>query len=200
MSVSRISNTTAAAQTAGLHIIKPTSVVVGSGTGSVADQGAVTFSGASSVSLNGCFSANYDNYLIRLSLTSVGVSGYQYMRMRNSTDETTSNYNWSGIYNTSGGVTPTGEGGGAVNYWAFFYMSTGDTGVTTTFSMHNPFQAAATNLTSSSVRHAGGSASVNYHHAATKADSTSYSGFTIYPSSSTVTGTIRVYGYNNGGA
>lgn len=182
----------------GLNLVIPT-VVVGSGTGTVLANGQVNFSGATSVSLNNCFSSLYDSYLIRLSLTSVGANGYLYMRMRNSVDETTSNYYWSGIYNTSSGTTPVGEGGGPGNTWGLFYMSTGDSGLTSTISMNNPFQTITTNLTSSSVRYAT-TASVNYQHSATKVDSTSYSGFTIYPASSNFTGTIRIYGYNNGGA
>ena len=48
----------------GMKLVVPSSVAVGSGSGSVATQGTVTFSGASSVSINGCFSSTYDNYRI----------------------------------------------------------------------------------------------------------------------------------------
>ena len=52
---------------AGLAKIVPTSVAVGSGTGSADSLGNVTFSGASSGSLNGCFTSTYDKYKILIS-------------------------------------------------------------------------------------------------------------------------------------
>jgi hypothetical protein len=55
--------------TPGLVQVVPTSVAVGSGSGSVDANGAVTFTGASSVSLNDVFSATYDNYKILISFS-----------------------------------------------------------------------------------------------------------------------------------
>jgi hypothetical protein len=52
---------------AGLAKIVPSSVAVGSGTGSANALGTVSFSGCSSVSLNGVFSSTYTNYKILLS-------------------------------------------------------------------------------------------------------------------------------------
>ena len=57
---------------AGLAKIVPSSVAVGSGTGSANSLGTVTFSGASSVSLNGCFSSTYDNYRLMLNIQWTG--------------------------------------------------------------------------------------------------------------------------------
>jgi len=50
--------------TPGTRLIIPSSVAVGSGSGSVSTSGTVTFSGASSVSINDVFSATYDTYQI----------------------------------------------------------------------------------------------------------------------------------------
>jgi hypothetical protein len=52
---------------AGLAKIVPSSVAVGSGTGSSDTTGKVTFSGASTVSLNGVFTSSYRNYKIIVS-------------------------------------------------------------------------------------------------------------------------------------
>lgn len=51
----------------GLVPIVPSSVTVGSGSATTSANGQVAFTGASSVSLNGVFSATYDNYRIILS-------------------------------------------------------------------------------------------------------------------------------------
>ena len=53
----------------GLVKVVPSSVAVGSGTGSANTFGTVTFSGASSVSLNNVFSATYQSYLLLVNLT-----------------------------------------------------------------------------------------------------------------------------------
>jgi len=57
---------------AGLAKIVPSSVAVGSGTGSASTTGTVTFSGCSSVSLNDVFSATYDDYKIVINVESAG--------------------------------------------------------------------------------------------------------------------------------
>ena len=49
---------------AGLAKIVPSSVAVGSGSGSFDANGAISFTGASSISINGCFSATYDVYKV----------------------------------------------------------------------------------------------------------------------------------------
>ena len=55
---------------AGLVPIVPTSVNVNAGSGSVAADGTITISGASSVTLNGIFSSTYNNYYIVSAFTS----------------------------------------------------------------------------------------------------------------------------------
>ena len=78
----------------GLYLIKPTSIV-STGTGnssSISANGSVTFSSCETLSLNGVFSADYDNYMIvmrgELSADSEGLD----FRLRASgTDNSTSN-------------------------------------------------------------------------------------------------------------
>lgn len=48
----------------GLISMTPTSVSIGSGTGSINADGGVDFSAATSITVNGVFTADYDNYLI----------------------------------------------------------------------------------------------------------------------------------------
>jgi hypothetical protein len=78
---------------AGLTQIVPTSVAVGSGSGSVDANGAVTFSAASSISINGCFSSTYDNYRIVFYNSVPTSSSQSRIRFRRSNaDITSSNY------------------------------------------------------------------------------------------------------------
>jgi hypothetical protein len=64
----------AAGQTPGLTPIVPTSVTVGSGSASTSANGTVTFTGASTVLLNGVFSATHENYLIMIRPSSASAS------------------------------------------------------------------------------------------------------------------------------
>jgi hypothetical protein len=66
----------------GLIKIVPSSVVVGSGTGSSNSLGTVTFSGASSVSLNGIFTSTYKNYRLVFNLDTASTSATITARMR----------------------------------------------------------------------------------------------------------------------
>ena len=55
----------------GLKKIIPSSVAVGSGTGSADSTGKVTFSGVSSLTLNDVFTSTYDDYVIKFRITSI---------------------------------------------------------------------------------------------------------------------------------
>jgi hypothetical protein len=93
----------------GLKLLVPTSVAVGSGSASIGTAGQVTFTGASSVSINGVFSSTYDSYRIMFHVTSASANNYPILRLRASgTDNSSSNYNF-GIrqfgYNQTGAVT-----------------------------------------------------------------------------------------------
>jgi hypothetical protein len=198
MAVSRVSNATAATAVAGLHMVTPTSVVVGSGTGSVAGQGSVTFSGASSVLLNGCFTSNYDNYKIIISNLSIGAGNLiQYQMSSNGTPVATSTYSHQRIYaqnTTIGTLMSTGQQSAGISFASTSALNF------MTFDLMNPFLSTVTK----SISQGNYSDPTNpfyteqftgYHSTAA-----SYDGIRIIPAGSSITGTIRVYGYNNGGA
>jgi len=103
----------------GLVSIVPTSVAVGSGSASVASNGAVTFSGASTLTLNTVFSSLYENYRITFSATSTvaGLLQYQYLI---GASLAASNYVSQRLYvqNTSVGATlTTSTSLGSIGYW-----------------------------------------------------------------------------------
>jgi len=72
----------------------PTSVdVAGAGSsGSVDSEGKVTYSTATSVSVNGCFSSSYTNYMVVMDYDASSASANLHVRLRASgTDDSTSN-------------------------------------------------------------------------------------------------------------
>lgn len=200
MSVSRVSNATAATAVAGLHMVTPTSVTVGSGTGSVTNQGAVTCSAISSVRINGVFNATYDNYRIMLTCTaSTASNSFTQMRFSvNGVDHTGGEYYGSNTLFT----------GSTTFYNSISGATSGRIGLTHTgqLSSYNhivevssPFKPINTAVTSTGYWNNGTSDGAHYgvflHNVGVP-----YDGFNIIPGNGTFTGTIRVYGYNNGGA
>lgn len=76
----------------GFHLIKPTSISYSGTSASISTNGSVPFSSVSSVSLNGVFSADYDNYMI-VAITAGTSATTLRSRMRSSgTDATSTDY------------------------------------------------------------------------------------------------------------
>lgn len=187
----------------GLTQIIPSSVSVGSGSGSVSSGGAVTFSGASTASINGCFTSTYENYRVLITTSAMSTNLELRLRLRVSgTDSTGTNYSGSGIYNYSNSATV-----GGLNFTGATMFTLGGSGTILNsaaparnlFSLEfgRPFIASETIINNvSSIQDTGGFRNTMQgflHDAAT-----SYDGFTLYTSTGTVTGTVRVYGYRNG--
>lgn len=102
----------------------PSSVTVGSGSASVATDGTVTFTGCSSVSLNGVFTGGSSGvYKLYVHLqASAGVN--QYIRLRNAGTDITANYNRMGISTYSaGGPARSVSFPDSVFLWLFPYTA-----------------------------------------------------------------------------
>jgi hypothetical protein len=174
---------------AGLAKIVPSSVAVGSGTGSASALGTVTFSGASSVSLNNVFSSTYDHY--RVVLYTVGSDVNFRFRLRNdNSDNSTSNYWWSGYYIPYGAaptVTAT-SGGGATTSFLFSGVSSASGGYV--FDIFNPKSSSLQTTVNLNAAE-----SYNSNRSMQFRANTSFDGYSFYPDSGTITGTVSVYGY-----
>lgn len=175
---------------AGLAKIVPSSVAVGSGTGSADSLGTVTFSGASSVSINGCFSANYDSYQIVTQTTGSTTTTPLNLRMRASgSDLTTGLYKYAAVYMINSSSTVNGDAGTAAT--SMVVSNVFNTNREGSFiNLTNPFNAQTTVMTIS-----GNGAEYLLLKNGYVNNTTSYDGVTIYPSTGTITGTIRVYGF-----
>jgi len=146
--------------------------------------------GASSHAVTGCFSADYDAYLVQL----YGGSGSTSAAINLTLGATATGYYYG--YNTMSYAAAAGALGGAnATSFAFVgYMSTA--GVFGTFTLFNPYATDETYLamqmaypTTTGFGVSGGGYLAN---------STSYTGFTLTPASGTFGSTkVLVYGYNN---
>lgn len=172
----------------------PTSAV----NGTVGADGVVTFTGASSVSLNGVFTSTFREYDVAWNITTrtvTGGTGVEALRLRAAgVDRTTSAYSWRrfvSVGNTLNIVTSTTD-------TAFTSMAASGY-VTSSKSLRlvSPAQAVNTRLyggTGMETDNGGNFEQVvdyaGEHRVAAVSD-----GLTLYPGAGTITGTIRVIGY-----
>ena len=170
----------------GLTLVVPTSVTGGT----VSANGEISIGSAvSSITINGVFSATYDNYRVVVN----GVDGPSVVNFNLTFPGATSGYYGSHYYdNYAGGTTGTDRSNNA-SFLRVGVMGTQDD-ANTSFDIYNPFIAKRTAISGSYY----GDAYTGWF-GGTLANTTSYTGFIISPGSSTMSGgKIRVYGYNNG--
>lgn len=182
---------------AGLVQVVPTSVAVGSGSGSVDGNGSVSFSGASTASINGCFTSLYSNYRIVAKITSSASSAECNMRLRTSgSDNTSANYWWASSsaianstnYNTASG-TSTASTYFRLSPIGNSYSSIG------VYDVQTPFDTDQTRYTGLGFYWDSAPNYGNTHLGGAMTVTTSYDGFTIYPNTGTISASLQVYGY-----
>lgn len=175
----------------GLYLIKPTSIAsTGSGnSSSISANGSVTFSSCATLSLNGVFNADYDNYMIVCRNLNTTEGNSNLFRLRASgTDASGSNYVDQYIYASSTSVfaartTLTNGGIG--------FTSTNRQGYT--LYVFGPYLAQPTAFRS--VCGSGYATATVIDRAGTHSLSTSYDGITLlYGGGDSESGLIGVYG------
>lgn len=152
-----------------------------------------SFSAASTVSINGCFTTSYQGYLILVDATPSGAAVDLQLRLRVSgADNSTSNYNNQAIAGNATSVTAARTaattqfrlGVAEVNRSAFEMTLVGPNETSYTTGRSSGLRSSASALIYELTGH---------YFAAT----TAFDGFTVYPSSGTITGTCRAYGYRS---
>jgi hypothetical protein len=158
-----------------------------------------TFSAVAAQSINDVFTSTYDNYKVIISFH-LGSGVVTNLRLRASgSDNSASNYQYA---SARAGSNAAAQNIGGVNQntiLATYGLGGTSEQVTLTFDAINPNLAKATNLVGNSFGADGAGAS-NYSGGSFTAQHTStsqFDGFTLYPASGNITGTIRVYGYKN---
>lgn len=176
----------------GLKNVVPGSVSVGSGSATVNANGTVTFTGASSISLNGCFNSIYTNYRSIFTLdNSVTGANIRYRMTASGTANSENLYTMQGLKQ---------EGSSAVGLYQASTVNAGYLGSfasdgRVSFDIFTPYLAKRTGI----VWQADGyQVAPGYFAAKVQHDkSVSYDGIYIYPESGTFTGTLQVFGYTN---
>ena len=164
----------------------------------VNDNGGVDFQNVVSLSLDGVFTSDFDNYFICLHYTST-TSPWHGLRLRRDPgggleDDRTNSYAYQDVH--ADGPVLLGQRFTASDYWKTSVGSPTATGQNIhLYGPHLPQPTAkkSVNVTGSAAGVAG-SASI-YDYAGTHSLGNSYSGITIYPSRETFTGNLFVMGY-----
>jgi hypothetical protein len=169
----------AAASTQGLTLINTTS-----------------FSGVSSQSINDVFSATYDTYKIILSVDSRSTSNSLNLRMRVAgADNSSNNYSLNGIYwgTTSQATYDSTKSNGNLSNWTATVASATES--QSIIELINPFRVVKTSyaLTNNNFN---GTDNLGTVILGIMNVTTSYTGFTFFPNTGTITGNVSVYGYN----
>jgi hypothetical protein len=150
-----------------------------------------TFSAATSINVNNCFSATYENYKVILTTTSVSGSAPTTIRLRvGGADNSTSNYGSGYAESNSGGVS--NRYSNAADGWikGNFNMTNN---FIFTFDITQPFLSQRTAFAGVYGQEDSGNrvgAPAGYFNA-----TTSFDGFSIILASNNVTGFVSVYGY-----
>lgn len=151
-----------------------------------------TFTASSYVAIESCFSADYTNYVILIAVRGSSASFARWRLRSGSTDASGANYFRYG-YTTAWNAGLSTYNGGSETSWvpAAEYGSTSGGFGYSTIQLSAPFLAQTTGaLINVNNTDAAGSYNLNLAHTL----STSYNGFSVYPNSGTMTGTITVYG------
>jgi hypothetical protein len=176
----------------GMVLITPTSVDK-TGTGSTATigtNGSVEFSSCATLSLNGVFNTDYDNYMISVRyLGTVNGEAFAYRLRASGTDNSTSNsYVTQNMYANGTSVTGVRY---TLNLGYFSFADDSQRGGAN-FSLYGPYLAQPTAVRSTVVD--GFNDAVIPDWAGTHNQSTAYDGITIYPGTGSITGLVSVYG------
>ena len=169
------------------------SVSGGAGLGGLVHIHTEDFTARSSVSIDDVFDATYDNYLIVVAgVVGSVATGFRLRWRASSSDATGSNYKWANRYFAFSGSVGTDAGNPTDHTLVVGATGTGAQRSGAHIFVNNPYTSSYTNHQIISNSNNSSAAGAGMHEQAT-----AYDGFTVYPVSGTITGTIRVYGYAN---
>lgn len=178
----------------GLSLITPTSIAATGGSGSISTTGAVSFTSASAISLNGVFSSTYDNYRINFQPTAAtGTDVDLLLYGRANGTNTTTNMASERIIQYSTTITGSETSGGRFGGISANYPTHAQYSI----EFKAPYLAQRTVWNSSGVYITNSGVPYQMLFAGYIDLNTQFDGITFYPGSGTISGTVRVYGYRN---
>ena len=177
---------------AGLKLIVPTSATAtGSGSSAtVSATGKVTFSLCTKLSINGCFSSAYENYLVVMRHTITATDDYDlfgYLRASGTDNTTASSYTYQRL-----NAENTAVNGARTSQAYFRDLQSARTAAGHHIYFYGPYLTQPTAIRGVNVDSRSSAAIRDV--AVTHNQSTAYDGFTLEPAGSSVNGALCVYG------
>jgi hypothetical protein len=156
-----------------------------------------SFSGVSSQSINDVFSATYENYVVVMCFENTADTTNFFRWRVSGTDDSSANYSWVQMTNFSATTAPAGAGTNNATSARISAVNGINSPVRTTHTFYRPF---ATDYSGYSGTIIAGSTKTNYLQGTTGMGfngTTSFTGFSLLPTTGTITGFIKVYGLAN---
>jgi hypothetical protein len=173
-----------------MELVTPSSIAFSGTSASIVGSGSVDFSAVSSLSLNGVFSADYDNYMVAIRYVGSSSNVEFFGRLRaSSTDNSTTN---SYVYQTLTAVSTSVSGSRTTSNQARFGNSHTAQRSGMAIQIYGPHLAQPTAYRTVTAYAFDNATIVDF--AGTHNQSVSYDGLTLYQSSGNMTGSVAVYG------
>jgi hypothetical protein len=183
----------------GLVQVVATSVTKGaSGSASVDSKGNVTFSGTESIALIGIFTSTYENYKIVVTFSDATADGQIWFKLRAGATDNSSGYYWGTVGRNAAGTVYNNY---AANDTGGFFVVNADAGqpdiVSAEITLFNPQLARKTKFIGNAAGAENAGNITSFFGAGSHNATTAYDSVNFYNTSGgTLSGTIRVYGYN----
>lgn len=180
---------------AGYNLIVPSSVVAGGvgSSASISATGEITYTSCDTVSVNGCFTSTYDNYIIQVN--GVGTGGMRGdIQMRASgTDDTSTNYTVQ-YYQASNTTINAGREGGTTNRYVGVIDQTNANYNSVNIMVFGPNIAQNTVIRGIAGPQNAATPSILERNAGVHTVASAYDGFTFLCTFEKGTGKMRIYG------
>ena len=170
--------------------------VFGLGTSSFNLISNTSFSAVATHSVSDVFSATYNNYKIIVKSVASGAGVQLRMRLRVAgADNTSSNYVFgTGVTNSAGGFSNNNSSTGTTS---FYTADVYEKNTNLMMDIYSPFASTNTGYQTKGQSQNSVDACANQFGGGAMTVTTSYTGFTLFPSANTMTGNVTVYGYNS---
>lgn len=153
-----------------------------------------SFTTAATVSVDNCFTSTYSNYRIVVDTTSSAAAADLQFRVRGSgSDVSTSTYAYGVGRSSASAILFQGGSGSATFIYIGAMVNTSGDNTMVSIDITRPALAAKTQI---SFLASGYSQFVWYGFGA-NSNATAYDGFSLVPSTGTITGTVRIYAYRD---
>ena len=186
--------------TNGLVVMTPSSISYSGTSASINVDGSVDFSAVTSLSLNGVFTGDYDNYMVTMRCAGTSTNRTLKFRLRSGgTDESSASNYYAYQQIQAQGTAVAGARTAAINEGRLFVVGHGGGNEKSGGSCYffGPYLAQPTAVRAVAVSNYDVLPSVVIsEYVTTHSLSSSYDGLTVYPSGNLLTGLVTVFGFN----